>query len=70
MLLCLNKEIGLRTTHKTAKVLGITQTSLIRRLKKYNIRNEKELRFCCRGINLMAIPNLASFYERRSINDL
>ena len=31
-----------KTTRKTAKVLGITQTSLIRRLKKYNIRNEKE----------------------------
>lgn len=29
-----------RTTRKTAKALGITQTSLIRRLKKYNIRNE------------------------------
>ncbi|EEL51110.1 MULTISPECIES: sigma-54 interaction domain-containing protein [Bacillus cereus group] len=31
-----------KTTRKTATVLGITQTSLIRRLKKYNIRNEKE----------------------------
>ncbi|MFJ8530311.1 hypothetical protein [Bacillus sp. NPDC094106] len=41
MLLSLNKEIGLRTTRKIAEVLGITQTSLIRRLKKYNIRNEK-----------------------------
>ncbi|MGG2093421.1 helix-turn-helix domain-containing protein [Bacillus sp. S13(2024)] len=31
-----------KTTRRTAKVLGITQTSLIRRLKKYNIRNGKE----------------------------
>ncbi|WHY78125.1 sigma 54-interacting transcriptional regulator [Neobacillus sp. WH10] len=30
-----------KTTRKAANVLGITQTSLIRRLKKYNIRNEK-----------------------------
>ncbi|MGD8189457.1 sigma-54 interaction domain-containing protein [Brevibacillus ginsengisoli] len=29
-----------KTTRKTAKVLGITQTSLMRRLGKYDIRNE------------------------------